>query len=42
MNLLQQIVGLLKSYFAKTGSKIDSNEMFVEEAIGAVLDANRA
>lgn len=32
LDLLRQIVGLLKSYFAKTGNEIDSNEMFVEEA----------
>jgi hypothetical protein len=37
MNLLLQMVGLAKSYFAKTGSKIDSNEMFIEEAMRAVL-----
>jgi hypothetical protein len=36
MNLLQQIVGLCKSYFAKTGCKIDSNEKFIEEAMRAV------
>jgi hypothetical protein len=36
MNLLLQIVGLCKSYFAKTGCKIDSNEKFIEEAMRAV------
>jgi hypothetical protein len=37
MNLLLQIVGLGKSYLAKTGSKIDSNEMFIDEVMRAVL-----
>jgi hypothetical protein len=37
MNLLLQIIGLGKSYLAKTGSKIDSNEMFIDEVMRDVL-----
>lgn len=38
-HLIQQIVGLLISYFARTGNHIDSNEMFVDEAIDVLNES---
>jgi hypothetical protein len=37
-DLIQQAKGLLVSFFARTGNKIDSNEAFVEEAMNVLLD----
>jgi hypothetical protein len=38
-HLLSQIVGSLVSYYARVGTRIDSNESFVEESIEKIFDS---